>query len=557
MVKNKPYPLYERENLYNLKSVIQRSAIMNPDCEAFCFEEEGKDVSITYKQFKEDIETLGTALYSFGLKGAYHIAILGENSYQWIVAAFAATNGSNVFVPIDKDMPADVIKDLMIKADCNALIYSDDYHDIVMQIKDSLGDILIINIKQRYSGILSFNDLIVRGKELIALGDTAFINNKISNQALAAIFFTSGTTGINKGVMLTHRNIATNAIDSLKIMDFGNKSILLLPLHHSFGFTSGVVLMLYLQSCICINHSLRYISQDLKKYQPTHLLLVPLFIEAFYKSVWDTAKKTGKAKLLRLMVSISKALLAIGIDLRHKLFASVLDSFGGNLNMIVSGGAFLDFKYVKDFRAMGIFISNGYGITECSPVVSVNRNYHFRDGTIGRLLPSCEMKIDTDNGSDEGEILVRGDYTMLGYYKDEQATNEVFKDGWFKTGDIGRIDKDGFIYITGRIKNIIILANGENIHPEEIESSLLDIPFVKEVIVREDTAKKGSRIVLVAEVFPDYGAAKTQGIDNLQTHFDKAIATFNRSVARNKCIQRVILRETEFMKTSTKKIKRI
>lgn len=556
-MKNRPYPLYERESLHDLKSIIRRSAIANPDGEAFCYEEGGKDVTITYKQFKEDIEALGTALYSLGLKGAFHIAILGENSYQWIVAAFAITNGSNVIVPIDRDMPSSIIKDLMLKADCKGLIYSDDYHGVVKQIKDSLGDTHFINIKQNYQDVLSFNNLAARGKELIALGDTEFINNEINNQALAAIFYTSGTTGINKGVMLTHRNIATNAIDSLKLMNFGNKSILLLPLHHSFGFTSGVVLMLYLQSCICINHSLRYISQDLKKYQPTHLLLVPLFIEAFYKGVWDTAKKTGKAKLLRLMVSISKTLLAIGIDLRHKLFASVLDSFGGNLNMIVSGGAFLDFKYVKDFRAMGIFISNGYGITECSPVVSVNRNYHFRDGTIGRLLPSCEMKIDTDNGYDEGEILVRGDYTMLGYYKDEQATNEVFKDGWFKTGDIGRIDKDGFIYITGRIKNIIILANGENIHPEEIESSLLDIPFIKEVIVREDTAKKGSRIVLVAEVFPDYDTAKTQEIDNLQTYFDRAIVTYNKSVSRNKCIQRVILRETEFMKTSTKKIKRI
>jgi long-chain acyl-CoA synthetase len=286
------------------------------------------------------------------------------------------------------------------------------------------------------------------------------------------------------------------------------------------------------------------------------MLLVPLFVEALHKKVWDTAEKTGKAKLLRMMISISNFLLAMGIDLRRKLFKSVLEAFGGNLSMIICGGAFLDFRYVKDFRAMGVFISNGYGITECSPIVCGNRNHHFRDGTIGRLFPSCEMKIDVADGSDEGEILIRGDYVMLGYYKDEQATAEVFKDGWFKTGDIGRIDKDGFIYITGRIKNIIVLSNGENIHPEELETELIKIPITKEVIVRESLAERGSGIVLVAEVFPDYDAAKLQGVDSLQEHFDKAISIFNKTLPSYKHIQRVILRDTEFPKTTTKKIKR-
>jgi long-chain acyl-CoA synthetase len=555
-MRNKPYPLYEREILYDLKSVVYRSAQQNPDGEAFRYAENGTDITITYQQFKSDIEALGTALYSRGLDGGKHIAVLGENSYRWIVSAFSVMNGSNVIVPIDRDLPPDTIRSLIQKADCSALVYSDEYHDVVEQTKNDLGDITIINMKRSHDGILSFDELIAKGKDLIASGDTSFIDNEIENQILAAIFFTSGTTGANKGVMLTQKNIATNAIDALRIATGGNTNLLLLPLHHSLGFTAGVVIMLHLQSCICINRSLKYVADDLKKYQPSLVFLVPLFVDALHKKVWDTAEINGKANLLRMMISISHFLLTIGIDLRRKLFSSVLKGFGGNLNLIICGGAFLDSKYIKDFRAMGIFVANGYGITECSPIVCVNRNNHFRDGSIGRLLPSCEIKIDAADESDEGEIFVRGDYVMLGYYKDEQATAEVFKDGWFKTGDIGRIDKDGFIYITGRIKNIIILANGENIYPEELETGLANIPLVKEVIVREDKAEFGSGSILLAEVFPDYDAADAQGVDNLQEHLDKAIGDFNKTLPPYKHIRRVMLRDMEFPKTTTKKIKR-
>jgi len=553
---NKPYPLYEREILHDLQSVVNRSAKLNPGGEAFRYDDGGKDILITYKQFKSDIEMFGTALYSLGFSGGSHIALLGENSYQWIVAAFAVMNGSNVMVPIDRDLSPDLVKSLIQSADCSALIYSDDYHGIIEQIKHELAGVTFINIKQKRDDILSLGDLMAKGKDLIASGDTSFIDNEIDSKALAAIFFTSGTTGANKGVMLTHNSITINAIDALRLATAGKTNLLLLPLHHSFGFTGGVVIMIYLQSCICINLSLRNVSDDLKKYRPEVVFLVPLFVEALHKRVWETAEKKGKAKLLRRIVSTSNFLLSAGIDLRRKLFASVLAAFGGNLSMIVCGGAFLDTRFVEDFRAMGIFIANGYGITECSPVVCVNRNNHFRDGSIGRVLPSCEVKIDAPDGSEEGEILVRGKNVMLGYYKDEQATQKVLKNGWFRTGDIGRIDSDGFMYITGRIKNIIILANGENIHPEELESVLANIPLVKEVIVREDIAGAGNRAVVVAEIFPDYDRARDAGLDRLQEHFGQAIAAFNKTVPSYKHIQRVILRDTEFPKTTTKKIKR-
>jgi len=555
-MKNRPYPLYEQETLHDLKSVIHRPAKMNPDGEAFRYAENGKDILITYRQFKYDIEKLGTALYSLGFSGGSHIAVLGENSYQWIVTAFAVMNGSNVMAPIDRDLPPDTIKNLIQKADCSALVYSDDYHDIIEVIKEELDGVTFINMKRTYDGILSFDGLMAKGKGLITSGDTTFIDNEIDNRALAAIFFTSGTTGANKGVMLTHKNIAFNAIDGLRTTTGGKTNLLLLPLHHSFGFTGGVVITLCRQSCICINRSLKYVADDLKRYKPEVVFLVPLFVEALHKKVWDTAEKKGKAKLLRTMISVSNFLLAIGIDLRRKLFASVLEAFGGDLSVIICGGAFLDFRFVKDFRSMGVFIANGYGITECSPIVCVNRNHHFRDGSIGRLLPSCEIKIDATDGSDEGEILIRGEYVMLGYYKDEQATGEVFKDGWFKTGDIGCIDKDGFIYITGRIKNIIVLSNGENVHPEELEAALMNISLVKEVIVREDTAEAGSGVVIVAEIFPDYELANEKSVDNLQDHFDRAVASFNKTNPSYKHIQRVIIRDTEFPKTTTKKIKR-
>ena len=556
-MRNKPYPLHEREALRDLKSVISRCAKMNPGGEAFRYAEDDKDILITYKQFQSDIERLGTALYSLGFSGGSHIAILGENSYQWIVSAFAVTNGSNVMVPIDRDLPPDTIKSLLQKADCCALIYSDDYHEVIAQIKPELDDITFINMRQKYEDILSLDDLMAKGKALIASGDTEFINNEIDSQALSAIFFTSGTTGTNKGVMLTHNSITTNAVDALRLATLKNSNLLLLPLHHSFGFTGAIVTMLYLQSCICINRSLRNVAEDMRKYKPDGLFLVPLFVEALHKKVWETAEKNGKDKLLRRMISVSNAMLSVGVDLRRKMFASVLAAFGGNLKFVVCGGAFLESRYVEDFRAMGIFVANGYGITECSPIVCVNRNHHFRDGSIGRILPSCEVRIDAPDGSKEGEILVRGENVMLGYYKDEQSTAAVLKNGWFRTGDIGWIDEDGFMFITGRIKNLIILANGENVHPEELESALGNIPLVQEVIVREDTAAGRNKTVIVAEIFPDYDRASEQGVGNLHEHFCGAIADFNKTVPSYKHIHRVILRETEFPKTTTKKIKRI
>jgi long-chain acyl-CoA synthetase len=556
LMENTAYPQYDRDSIHDLKSFILRITEKNPDGDAFRYTENDKDITVTYKQFKADIEAIGTALYSFNLHGGKHIAILGENSYCWIVTAFAIMNGLNVIVPIDKDLPSDLILSLIKKADCDALVYSDTYHDVVEDIMDEVCGLVLINMGRSYRGISSFDELMVSGRMSTENGETSFIDIEPDGQSLAAIFFTSGTTGISKGVMLSHRNIALNAIDGGSFFSHRCTSILLLPLHHTVGFSIGLAAIISLQGCVCINRSLKYISADIKKYQPKYLILVPIFVIALYDKVWDTAEKSGKAKTLRRMISFSNFLLTIGIDLRQKMFSSVQDAFGGNLSMIICGGAFIDNKYVKGLRDLGIFVSNGYGITECSPGVCFNRIDNFQDGSVGWPIASCAVKTDAADGFADGEILIRGDCIMQGYYNDEQATAEVFKDEWFKTGDLGHIDSNGYVYLTGRKKNLIVLANGENICPEELENGIQRISFVKEVVVREDVSEKGNVLELVAEIFPDYAAVESMNVDNLQVHFNEAIAELNKTVPYFKRIHNVVIREQEFDKTTTKKIKR-
>jgi len=309
-------------------------------------------------------------------------------------------------------------------------------------------------------------------------------------------------------------------------------------------------------SRICINSGIKNVLTDFKKYAPQTIFLVPLFVENFYKKIWSGAKAQKRDKTLRNLIKMSNALLTAGIDMRPTLFKSVRRSFGGGLKLIVCGGAPIEPKYVAGFRDFGITVLNGYGITECAPVVSVNRNHHYRDGSAGLPLPGCDVTIREPDDSGLGEICVRGDTVMQGYYNNETATNDAFEDGWFRTGDIGYMDDDGFLFVTGRRKNLIVLSNGKNVYPEELEAGLMEIPLVKEVVVRE-VAAKGHSDVVAAEIFPDYEEASSLGIDNLQAYFEKSVEDYNKLNPAYKRIRRVILRDTEFEKTTTKKIKRL
>ena len=529
-MKNKPYPLYSLPLISDLKDMVKSRVLRAPDDVAFSYtiDKENKVIAEkTCREFDEDIDALGTFLYGKGLRNA-HIAIIGENSYEWIVAFLAAANGGNVAVPIGKDESVEKIAFLMKQSDCRAVFVSKNY---VRNIENIEG-VTVFTMDQ-------FPEYISEGQKLIESGRTEFIDYEIDRERLAAIFFTSGTTGSGKGVMLSHKNMAADINSASKNFEPNGNTLAVLPFHHTFGLITAVFKVYNYNVSTFINKSLRTIQEDLKVVKPQTMFLVPLFVETFYKNIMTTAKKTGKEKTLNQAAKISNGLIKVGIDVRNKLFKSVQAAFGGNLEYVICGGAPLDPMYVKAFRTWGVHILNGYGITECSPVVSVNRNHHWRDGSVRQVISGCEVKI-----AEDGEILVKGDNVMIGYYKDEASTRIVLNDGWYSTGDLGRIDEDGFLFITGRKKNLIILSNGENVSPEEIEARILIDKAVAEVVVYGEDKK------IVAEIFPD------EDYLNNQQYFDELIAKLNQGQPLFRHIRKVRLRDTEFEKNSVKKILR-
>lgn len=556
-MKNCDYPFYKVDKINNLKELVQVAASKYSDKTAFEFKVNKKDTKkVSYDELKKDIDSLGTAFFNLGLKDS-HIAVIGENSYKWIVTYLATTNGSNVIVPIDRDLSANNIKNNLIDSNAKAIVFSHKYEAIIKEIKDELPNMeffIDMDKNKESDEFLSFDELIQRGQQLVLEGHKTFIENEIDNEKMTAIIYTSGTTGVSKGVMLSHKNLAANTVGTLRHAKVSDTSVLILPIHHTFGFTAGVLCMIYAGTKIGINNSLKSISKDINYYKPTDLILVPLFLEKMYKKIWDAAAKGGRTKALNRAIRISNFLLKFGIDGRRKIFKSILDGFGGNLELIVCGGAFLDEKYTKGFRDFGINVLNGYGITECSPVVSGFRNDYYRDGSIGRVLPCCEVKIDKFEGSDDGEILVKGDTIMLGYYNNESATKETMDGPWFKTGDIGKIDKDGFLYITGRKKNLIVLRNGKNIYPEELEMIIGNLPYVEEVVVYSDSIDEDTHIV--AEVFFNEEYIKDNHIKNPREQFKRDIDEINKTLPHYKHIKEIKVRDSEFEKTTTKKIKR-
>ena len=516
-----------------LKELLIFGAETYPEDPAFLYKEKKDEIIITYRKFKEDVDGLGTWLYQNGYKNC-RIAVFGENSYQWILTHFAATCGKNVIVPIDKDMPSRVIAELLADSECRFMIYSDQYEDIAQDIKDmNLDNLKLSSMKQ-------LPQLIEEGRKLIGEGNLTYIQEDIKEDDLASIVYTSGTSGKSKGVMMSHRNFCADTFGSCDAVDIKRgTALLLLPLHHTFGLVTNVFSAIAYGYPLYINRSLKRLLPDIQKVKPYLLCLVPLMIEVMHKKIWDTANKEGKATTLRRMMKFSDMLLKCGIDVRRKLFKSILDVFGGNLELIVSGGAPIDEKYIRDFRSLGINVQNGYGITECGPVVAVTRGKFPAIGSVGTPLCCNQIKISGD-----GEILVKGENVMLGYYHNEEENQKVFEGEWLRTGDLGCIHK-GNLYITGRIKNLIILANGENIAAEAIEDEIYSsIPYVKEVIVYGETG------TIVAEVYLD--EEKADGKERI--HED--IRALNRQLPQVKAIGKIVIRDTEFPKTSTKKIKR-
>lgn len=543
-MRNSVYPYYEVAEYSNLKELLEYASKKYKDKIAFKFSYKKQEIEKTYKTFYKEACLLGNKIDSICRENE-KIGVIGENSYEWILTYMATTISGNIIVPIDKDLEFEDVETIIKEADIKVLFYSNTYADYIERLvqktkvnidtngsdsnTDGLTDIKFINFKD-------INECIEEGKWIKRK------NKEIKSEMLATIIFTSGTTGKPKGVMLTHKNLCEDVrISSMQLLITGD-SVLVLPLHHTFSFTANVLCMFNIGHTICIPSSLKRIDETLKKYSPQTMFLVPMLVEAFYNKIWKNIRETKKYYLVKLLLCISNLLYAIGIDLRRIFFKQIIEAFGGKLDLIISGGAALDPKYVKAFRSFGIELLNGYGITECSPIISVNRNKYYRDGSVGTILKDVDIKID------DGEILVKSDIVMKGYFNNEELTAEVMKDGYFKTGDIGYLDKDGFLFITGRKKNVIILENGKNIYPEELEGKLALIKEIKEVVVYEKEGK------ITAEIFPDFEVIHQD--EKLEVDIQKLIDNFNKKLPQYKKIQNIILRDKEFEKTTTKKIKR-
>lgn len=546
-MKNKPYDLYELPPVHDIKDMLLQKAEKNPDGIAFTYSKGSRRISKTYHEFRKDVNALGMWLYKRGLQGK-HIAVIGENSYEWLLCFFAIACGGSTAVPVDKELPAEEMKVLLQKADVQAVFYSKWYHEpvenAVKMMRQAAEAASGADVIAAYS-MSGMEEFIAEGEMLSMQGQSRFTNYQPDGKELCCIMFTSGTTGSSKGVMLSHENIAEDINGSCRLFEPKGQTIAVLPFHHAFGLIVAVLMVFNYGYEVCINKSLKTIQKDMQAAKPQTMFLVPLFVETFHRQIWASAKKEGRDRLLRRMMRLSDVLLALGIDIRRRLFASVHRAFGGNLEYIICGGAPLGTQYIREFRSWGIEILNGYGTTECAPCAAVNRNHYHKDGTVGVAVPGSTIKIGED-----GEVLIKGPIVMQGYYKDGTATSEALSNGWYATGDLGRMDADGFLTLTGRKKNLIILSNGENVSPEELEADFLKYEAVREVLVYEQDR------MIAAEIYPDKEYLEEHSAGSTQEYFDKIRMEINHNRPTYKQVAAVSLRDTEFAKNTGKKILR-
>ena len=525
---------------------------------AFEYKNGDKIVKITYKQYVDDINSLGTALASLNMHNK-HVAIIGENSYKWLTVYLCMLQSTGVFVPVDRELTCLDVINVLKHSDSEVLFFSKKYAQYIPEIKKAIPNIkyyIGLDVKKDEDNILSYDLLKESGKKLLDKKSTIYTDLKDDENNLKLLVYTSGTTGNPKGVMLTEHNLISVVYYGLQIADIGEKCLSVLPYHHTYEAVAGILVGLHKHSTICINDSLKNVLKNLQIYKPDYIYLVPAFTEVFYKSIWNNAQKTGKDKALKKMIPLSNALRKTGIDLRKKFFKSIHEAFGGNLNQIVCGGAPIRPEIGKFFNDIGITLLNGYGITECSPLVSVNRANFNDSNTVGVILPCCEVKIENKTADGDGEIYVKGDIVMKGYYKEPEKTAKVLKDGWFNTEDYGRINEKGQLIINGRKKNLIVLDNGKNIYPEEIENYIMVIPYVKEVLVKASKNAAGQETALIAEVFLDKEKIEEMHIENIKETLKKDVQDSVRELPVYKHISDVKIRKNEFEKTTTSKIKR-
>lgn len=533
------------------------------------FTKDGSIDTLTFSQFKYKTDKIAAGLDSLGLTGK-RVALIGETSPDWIATYLAVTSTGGVIVPLDKELVVDEIANFLNRSEVEAFVFSHSFNKKIQTIKTNATTVKHY-IPMDSEGLEIDNTFNFIDLSSVSLAGQKKMSDKRysipersaeDHEKMCAMLFTSGTTGTSKCVMLSEKNLCSCINAACETVDFNNDDVLIsvLPIHHTYECACLLAAINYGIE-ICINDSLKNVLKNFSIFKPTGITVVPLFINTFHKKIWDEARKKGKDELLKKGIAVASITKKVGLDISQNLFKEVLSAFGGRLNKIVCGGAAMDPEMVKQFDTFGITVVEGYGITECSPLISVSPYYKQKKGSVGPAVPSCTVKIDDptpdDDGCAIGEILVKGDNVMLGYYMDEESTSAVFTDdGWFRTGDLGYMDKEGYIYITGRKKNVIILDNGKNVFPEEIEEYLDKIEEISECVVVGRKNEQTDETVLTAVVYPNFDMFKDMDISEVAAVVKAKILEVNKILPGFKQIRNVEIKKTEFEKTTTRKIKR-
>ncbi|MBQ4353355.1 MAG: AMP-binding protein [Clostridia bacterium] len=565
-VKNKKKQVHEFRPVANVAEYLDALREYS-DRTIFAWKEHGEAHELTYGELLENVRCLALALTAtYGENAHRVIGIIGETSANWIISYLAILSSGNVALPLDKELAHEELSKFLAVADAAGIVYSATFNDVMPEIADghpTLTNLFPMAPAENTPAAVG-NAVVVSYDRMLRIGldsDREFIPDT-DTERMAQILFTSGTTGSSKCVMLCQRNIFSVVTSACTQVYFCKEDVLVsvLPLHHTYELACTLAATNF-GAKICINDSIRHALKNFKEYQPTGLVLVPLFVTTMYKKIQSEAKRSGKDKILAVGTKVASKLSLAGIDLSDKIFKDVREAFGGRLHKIICGGAALSPELIATFEAFGISIYEGYGITECSPLVAVTPYWKRKPGTVGPAVPCCEIRIDgvqeNDKGYISGEIQVRGENVMLGYMNNDEANAEAFTDdGWFRTGDIGYMDKDGYLTITGREKSVIVLDNGKNVFPEEIEEYLERIDTIAESVIVGRAEETTGETKLVAVIFPSYEKYPDLTESDLRAEIQKSIAALNKKLPSFKQIHKLEFRKTEFEKTSSRKIKR-
>ena len=564
MKKEKSRIVYEVEEVKDFKELVNRAYRKYPQNTAYKYKiknnNEVEYVSKTYSEFKEDIEALSTKLLDMGLDGK-KVAVIGNNRYEWCTTYLAVTTGGMIIVPLGKALPENELQSLILRSKAEAIICESKYIDAVSNLENSNLKYIISMENVDKENVLLYNDLLNQGKELIKQGNSAYEQVKIDPDAVSILLFTSGTTNISKGVLLSQHNICSNITSLAGYLKLYPTDTLLsfLPIHHTFECTITFLFGIYNGVTVAFCDGLKYIQKNMNEYHVSVFVAVPLVLENIHKKVWKGIEEQGKKGLMKTMVVITKLLSKIKIDIRKKVFKPIIDNFGGKLRIVLVGSAPLDKKIIKGFNNFGVDLIQGYGLTETSPVVTAETDKEKRPGSIGLPLPNLEVKIENPDEKGVGEITVKGPSVMLGYYENEEATKKCMKDGWFYTGDYGYLDKDNFLYICGRKNDVIVLKNGKNVYPQELELLINQIPAVEESMVFARN-KNSMDTMLCAKIV--YNEETIKNLYGEKTEEEKkeiiwqAVKEVNKTLPDVKHIKEIIITNEPLEKTTTQKIKR-